>query len=30
MSEGELIDKLYQTTFDYYKQKGEINATLKI
>ena len=28
MSEGELIDKLYQTTFDYYKQKGEINATL--
>ncbi len=27
-SEGELIDKLYQTTFDYYKQKGEINATL--
>jgi len=28
MSEAELIDKLYQTTFDYYKQKGEINATL--
>ena len=28
MSEGELIDKLYQTNFDYYKQKGEINATL--
>ena len=28
MSEGELIDKLYATTFDYYKQKGEINATL--
>ena len=28
MSEGDLIDKLYQTTFDYYKQKGEINATL--
>ena len=28
MTEGELIDKLYQTAFDYYKQKGEINATL--
>ena len=28
MTEGALIDKLYQTTFDYYKQKGEINATL--
>ncbi len=28
MTEGELIDKLYTTTFDYYKQKGEINATL--
>ena len=26
--EGELIDKLYETTFNYYKQKGEINATL--
>ena len=28
MTEAELIDKLYQTAFDYYKQKGEINATL--
>ena len=28
ITEPELIDKLYQTTFDYYKQKGEINATL--
>ena len=28
MAEGELIDKLYETTFNYYKQKGEINATL--
>ena len=28
MTEGELIDKLYETTFNYYKQKGEINATL--
>ena len=28
MSEGELINKLFQTTFDYYKQKTEINATL--
>ena len=28
MSEAALVDKLYQTTFDYYKQKGEINATL--
>ena len=28
MVEGELIDKLYETTFNYYKQKGEINATL--
>ena len=28
MPEGELIDKLYETTFNYYKQKGEINATL--
>ena len=28
MSTAELIDKLYQTAFDYYKQKGEINATL--
>lgn len=28
MGEAELIDKLYQTAFDYYKQKGEINATL--
>ena len=28
MTEGALIDMLYQTTFDYYKQKGEINATL--
>ena len=23
-----MIDKLYETTFNYYKQKGEINATL--
>ena len=28
MAEPTLIDKLYQTAFDYYKQKGEINATL--
>ncbi len=28
MAERELIDKLYETTFNYYKQKGEINATL--
>ena len=28
MAEPALIDKLYQTAFDYYKQKGEINATL--
>ena len=28
MAEHALIDKLYQTAFDYYKQKGEINATL--
>ena len=28
MSEGELINKLFQTTFEYYKQKTEINATL--
>ncbi len=28
MAEGELINKLFQTTFDYYKQKTEINATL--
>ena len=28
MTEADLIDQLYQTTFDYYRQKGEINATL--
>ena len=28
IGEGELIDKLYKTTYDYYIQKGEINATL--
>ena len=28
IAQPELIDKLYQTTFDYYKQKGDINATL--